>query len=344
MGNGTFITEFVLLGFPEFHAIRMVFFAVVLLMYLISVSGNCLIITVVFMEPKLHMPMYFFLSNFSLGELWTTTVIVPKMLTNLALDQNTICFTCCMAQIYIAFSVGATQFFNLTVMSFDRYTAICKPFLYNAKMTNRLCLSLALLTWFSGFTINFFQAIVVWAYPFCRHNVIDHFFCDAGPVFKLACVDTTLMELIGVLYGAIVMWGSFLFTLVSYACIITTIVRIPSVSGRSKAFSTCSSHLTVVGILYGASLFMYLRPSTQSDTQTNKVLYFITVVVMPTITPFIFTIRNKDFKTAAIKLLNAMRQTPSFVFMTLTKQQTPLKKRIPCSQKLCHHQRSCEKQ
>ncbi|XP_015273034.1 PREDICTED: olfactory receptor 6X1-like [Gekko japonicus] len=329
VGNGTFITEFVLLGFPELHRIRMAFFALVLLMYLISVLGNCLIITVVLMEPKLHMPMYFFLSNFSLGELWTTTVVVPKMLTNIALDQNTICFTCCMAQIYIAFSVGATQFFNLTVITFDRYTAICKPFLYNAKMTNRFCLSLSLLTWFGGFTINFFQAIVVWAYPFCRHNVIDHFFCDAGPVFKLACADTTLMELIGVIYGAIVMWGSFFFTLVSYACIIATIVRIPSASGQSKAFSTCSSHLTVVGILYGASLFMYLRPSTQGDTRINKVLYFVTIVVMPTITPFIFTIRNKDFKTAANKLLSAMSQIPSFAFVKIMKQQKPLKKMYP---------------
>nr|XP_056720014.1 olfactory receptor 6X1-like [Euleptes europaea] len=334
VGNGTFITEFVLLGFPELHGIRMAFFTLVLLMYLISVLGNCLIITVVFMEPKLHMPMYFFLSNFSLAELWSTTVVVPKMLTNLALDQNTICFTCCMAQSYVAFSMGATQFFNLTVMSFDRYTAICKPFLYNAKMTNGLCLSLSLLTWFSGFTLNFFQAIVVWAYPYCRQNVIDHFFCDVGPLLKLACVDTTLMELIGVFYGAVVMWGSFLFTLVSYACIITTIVRIPSVSGRSKAFSTCSSHLTVVGILYGATFFMYLRPSTQGDTRINKMMYLMIIVALPMMSPFIFTIRNHEFRAATNKVLSILDRIPPFAFMEVMKQQVPMKKCPPCSRKL----------
>ncbi|XP_054850449.1 olfactory receptor 6X1-like [Eublepharis macularius] len=332
--NVTFITEFVLLGFPELHGIRIGFFAVVLLMYLISVSGNCLIITVVFMEPKLHMPMYFFLSNFSLAELWSTTAVVPKMLTNLALDQNTICLKCCMAQSYVAFSMGAIQFFNLTVMSFDRYAAICKPFSYNAKMTNEICLYLSLITWFSGFTLNFFQAIVVWTYPYCGHNVMDHFFCDVGPLLKLVCTDTSLMELIGVLYGAVVMWGSFLFTLVSYACIITTIVQIPSVSGRSKAFSTCSSHLTVVGILYGATFFMYLRPSTQGDTQINKVMYLMIIVFLPMISPFIFTIRNKEFKASANKVLSIWGHIPPFAFMEMMKKQKQMKKWPRCPPKL----------
>ncbi|XP_060110611.1 olfactory receptor 6X1-like [Heteronotia binoei] len=332
VGNETFITEFVLLGFPELHGIRIIFFALVLLMYFISVSGNCLIITVVFLEPKLHMPMYFFLTNFSMAELWSTTVVVPKMLTNLVLDQKTICFTCCMAQVYVAFSMGAIQFFNLTVMSFDRYIAICKPFLYNTMMTNGLCLYLSLLTWFSGFTINFFQIIVVWTYPYCGDNVIDHFFCDIGPILKLACADTTSFELLGVFYGAILMWGSFLFTLVSYACIITAIVQIPSVSGRSKAFSTCSSHLTIVGIFYGASFFMYLRPSTQGDTQINKMMYLMVVVLLPMMSPFIFTIRNQEFKTAANKLLNILGYIFPFAFMEVMKQRIPMKKCPPCSQ------------
>ncbi|XP_054850448.1 olfactory receptor 6X1-like [Eublepharis macularius] len=323
--NRTFITEFILLGFPELHGIRMAFFTLVLLMYLISVLGNCLIITVVFMEPKLHMPMYFFLSNFSLAELCSITAVVPKMLTNLALDQNTICFTCCMAQSFFAFSMGAIQFFNLTVMSFDRYTAICKPFLYNAKMTNEICLYLSLMTWFSGFTLNFFQAIVGWNYPYCGNNVIDHFFCDVGPILKLACVDTTLMELVGLFYGAVVMWGSFFFTLVSYACIITTIVQIPSVSGRSKAFSTCSSHLTIVSILYGASFFMYLRPSTQGDTRINKMVYLMIIVFLPMLSPFIFTIRNKEFKASANKVLSISGHVPLFGFMDLMKQQKFMK-------------------
>ncbi|XP_054850445.1 olfactory receptor 6X1-like [Eublepharis macularius] len=323
--NVTLVTEFVLLGFPELHGIRMEFFAAVLLMYLISVSGNCLIITVVFMEPKLHMPMYFFLCSFSLGELCSTTVVVPKMLTNVLLDQNRICFTCCVVQSFFTFSMGATQFINLTIMSFDRYVAICKPFLYNTKMTNEICFRLALFAWIGGHLIVLCQTVVVWTFPFCGHNVINHFLCDAGPVLKLACGDTTMIELIGLIYGIIIMWGSFIFTVASYAYIISTIIQIPSVTGRSKAFSTCSSHLTIVCIFYGAMFFMYLRPSTQGDSQINKVVYLVTIVVLPTVSPFIFTIRNKDFKTAVTKIMGKRGHISHFAVMKLIKGR-PLKK------------------
>ncbi|XP_066486556.1 olfactory receptor 6X1-like [Tiliqua scincoides] len=311
----TLIGEFILLGFPELHGMRMVFFAVVLLLYLIAVSGNCLILTVVFLEPKLHMPMYFFLSSFSVGEFCGTTVVVPKMLTNILLDQNTICFTCCMTQVFVTFFIGATQFINLTVMSFDRYTAICKPFLYNSMMTNGLCLHLTLLAWVGGFILIFCQSVVVWMYPYCGYNVIDHFFCDVGPILKVACADTTLVELIGFFYGIIIMWGSFISSLVSYACIIYAIIQIPSITGRSKAFSTCSSHLTVVCIFYSAMFFMYLKPSTQGDSHINKVVYLVTIVVLPALSPFIFTLRNKDFQVALHKVMSKRNHNP-FSFAT----------------------------
>ncbi|XP_033024013.1 LOW QUALITY PROTEIN: olfactory receptor 6X1-like, partial [Lacerta agilis] len=307
----TSITEFILLGFPELHGMRMPFVGIVLLMYLLSISGNCLIITVVFMEPKLHTPMYFFLSNFSLAELCSSTTVIPKMLTNMVLDQNTICYTCCMTQTFMVFSMGAIQFINLTVMSFDRYTAICQPFKYNIMMTNTLSCHLSLMAWAVGFTVIFFHLIVVGLLPFCG-NVIDHFFCDIGPVLKLACADTTVWELVSLFYSVIVMCGSFLFSVGSYACILKTIVQIPSVTGRSKAFSTCSSHLTIVGIFYGATFFMYLRPSTQGDTRINKVIFMVICAVLPTLSPFIFTIRNNDFKTAA-KKNNGQNLPPAFL-------------------------------
>ncbi|XP_053216358.1 olfactory receptor 6X1-like [Podarcis raffonei] len=319
-GNVTSITEFILLGFPELHDMRMAFVGIVLLMYLLSISGNCLIITVVFIEPKLHTPMYFFLSNFSLAELCSSTTVIPKMLTNMVLDQNTICYMCCMTQTFMVFSMGAIQFINLTVMSFDRYTAICQPFKYNIKMTNTLSFHLSLMAWVVGFTVIFFQLIVVWtSYPFCG-NVIDHFFCDIGPVLKLACADTTVWELASLFYSVVIMCGSFFFSVGSYACILKTIVQIPSVTGRSKAFSTCSSHLTIVGIFYGAAFFMYLRPSTQGDTRINKVIFMVICVVLPTLSPFIFTIRNNDFKTAAKKAMGRICQLPSSVVMRLLKQ------------------------
>lgn len=319
-GNNTLITEFILLGFPELHGIRLIFFFLVLLLYLLSVVGNCAIITIVLTEAKLHMPMYFFLSNFSFGELCSTTTVVPKMLINILLDQNTICFKCYMFQVFFIFSMGATQFINLTIMSFDRYIAICKPFLYNTMMTNGLCFRLTALAWTVGFMSTLCQAIVVWTYTYCGHNIIDHICCDIGPILKLACADTTVMELIGLFSGAFLMWGSSIFSLVSYGCIIYTIIQIPAVNGRSKAFSTCSSHLTIVCIFYGAMFFMYMRPSTQADSRINKVVFLIIIVVLPALSPFIFTIRNKDFKAAANKAMSRWRHNSINAVMKLLKQ------------------------
>ncbi|XP_053120552.1 olfactory receptor 6X1-like isoform X2 [Hemicordylus capensis] len=268
-------------------------------MYLLSVTGHGLIIIVVLMESKLHTPMYFFLVNFSLAEICSTTAETPKMLINIFSGKSNICFVCCMAQVFAVFAMGAVEFIMLTVMSFDRYVAICKPLLYKTIMTNTRCLHLALLAWVGGFVIIFSQSVVVWTYPYCKHNVIDHFFCDIGPLLRLACADTTLMELIGLIYGATFMWGSFGFSLISYTYIVATIIGIPSATGRSKAFFTCASHLTVVIIFYTADMFMYLRPSTHGDTEVNKVVSLVRTSFIPILNPFIYTIRNKDFKAAA---------------------------------------------
>ncbi|XP_054850409.1 olfactory receptor 6X1-like [Eublepharis macularius] len=303
MDNATSVKEFILLGFPELHGLKMPFFTILLLMYLLSLTGHSMIIIVVLTEPMLHTPMYFFLSNFSVAEICSTTAEIPKMLHSLLSGKDTICFTCCMAQGFIVFSIGAVEFITLAIMSFDRYVAICKPLLYKTIMTNKLCLQLALLAWVGGFLIIISQSAVVWSYPYCGLNVIDHFFCDVGPVLRLSCADTTLTELIGLLYGAAIMWGSFGFSLISYACTISTIIRIPSAIGRSKAFFTCASHLTVVSLFYLILMIMYLRPSTHGDTRVNKVLSLVRTSFIPMLNPFIYTIRNKDFKAAAWKTL-----------------------------------------
>ncbi|XP_054850423.1 olfactory receptor 6X1-like [Eublepharis macularius] len=303
MDNVTTVTEFILVGFPELRGLKMAFFTIFLLMYLLSFTGHSMIIIVVLTESVLHTPMYFFLVNFSVAEICSTTAEIPKMLHNILSGKTTICFACCMAQGFMVFSMGAVEFITLTLMSFDRYVAICKPLLYTTIMTNELCLRLSLLAWVGGFVIIISQSAVVWSYPYCGPNVIDHFFCDVGPVLSLACADTTLMELIGLLYGVIAMWGSFGFSLISYACIIATIIGIPSATGRSKAFFTCASHLTVVIIFYLADMFMYLRPSTHGDTRVNKVVSLVRTSFIPMLNPFIYTIRNKDFKAAAWKML-----------------------------------------
>ncbi|KAM6449188.1 olfactory receptor 6X1-like [Liasis olivaceus] len=301
MSNSTRFNEFILLGFSEYHELDVGFYILLLLMYLLSLTGHSLIITVVSMEHRLHTPMYFFLLSFSMAEICSTAAEIPKMLVNHFSGKNTICFACCMAQGFMVFTMGAVEFITLTIMSFDRYVAICKPLHYQTIMTGGLCLKLSLLAWLGGFGIIFPQSVVVWTYPYCGRNIIDHFFCDVGPVLQLACGDTRVIELIGFLYGATIMWGSFGFSLISYMRIISTIVQIPSASGRSKAFVTCASHLTVVTIFYTADMLMYLKPSTHGDTRLNKAVSLVRTSFIPMLNPFIYTIRNSDFKTALWK-------------------------------------------
>ncbi|XP_070810172.1 olfactory receptor 6X1-like [Pituophis catenifer annectens] len=301
MSNATFFNEFILLGFSEFHELNLGFYILLLLMYLLSIIGHSLIIIVVSMEPKLHTPMYFFLLNFSLAEIASTTSEIPKMLLNSLSGKNTICFACCMAQDFMVFTMGAVEFITLTIMSFDRYVAICKPLHYQTIMTSGLCLKLSLLAWIGGFGLIFPQAVVVWTYPYCGRNIIDHFFCDIGPVLQLACADTIVIELIGFLYGAAIMWGSFGFSLISYTRIIKAILQIPSATGRSKAFLTCASHLIVLTIFYTADMLMYLKPSTHGDTRLNKGISLVRTSFVPMLNPFIYTIRNSEFKTALWK-------------------------------------------
>ncbi|XP_026576780.1 olfactory receptor 6X1-like [Pseudonaja textilis] len=308
MSNATFITEFVLLGFSELYEVDLGFYTLLLLMYLLSVVGHSLIIIVVSMESKLHTPMYFFLLNFSMAEISSTTSEIPKMLVNSFSGKNTICFACCMAQGFVVFTMGAVEFITLTIMSFDRYVAICKPLHYQTIMTSGLCIKLSLLAWIGGFGLIFPQSVVVWMYPYCAHNLIDHFFCDVGPVLQLACADTTIIEFVGLIYGATIMWGSFGFSLISYVCIIFTITQIPSATGRSKAFFTCASHLTVVTIFYTVLMIMYLRPSTHGYSQLNKILSLFHTSFIPMLNPFIYTIRNSDFKTALWKATTKMKR------------------------------------
>ncbi|KAM3820949.1 olfactory receptor 6X1-like [Vipera latastei] len=306
MENATLVEEFILVGFPQLRELAMVFCTIVLLMYFLSLLGHTLIIFVVIMEPMLHTPMYFFLLNFSLAEICSTSAEIPKMLTNIILGKNTICFFCCVVQFFTVFAMGGVEFLMLSIMSFDRYMAICKPLLYKRVMTNQFILQLALMAWIGGLLIVFFQTIVIWTFPYCRDNIIDHFFCDVGPVLKLACADTTLIELIGLIYGATFMWGSLCLSLISYMHIVAAIIRISSATGRSKAFFTCASHLTVLIIFYTADMIMYLRPSTHGDPQLNKVISLVRTSFVPMLNPFIYTIRNSEFKAALNKTVRRM--------------------------------------
>ncbi|XP_005378453.1 PREDICTED: olfactory receptor 6X1 [Chinchilla lanigera] len=298
MRNGTAITEFILLGFPGSQGFQAPLFIVIFLIYILTLVGNGLIIIIVWVEPRLQIPMYFFLCNLAFLEIWYTTTIIPKLLETLVVSKTVICTPCCLLQAFFHFFLDTTEFLILTVMSFDRYLAICKPLHYPSIMTSNLCVQLAFSSWVVGFTIVFCQTVMLTQVPFCGNNVINHFYCDVGPILKAACADTSTLELLGLLATILVIPGSLLFTINSYIYIVSTILCIPSATGRQKAFSTCASHLMVVSPLYGAVLFTYLRPTAHSSFKMNKVVSVLNTILTPVLNPFIYTIRNKEVKGA----------------------------------------------
>ncbi|XP_077171480.1 olfactory receptor 6X1-like [Paroedura picta] len=267
-------------------------------MYSLSMLGNSFILTIVTIDQQLHTPVYRFVCNLAFVDLCYTSIVVPKLLETFIRTRTTISYHSCMAQIFFVFSFGEIQLLLLTMMAFDRYIAICKPLHYPVIMTKSLCFQLSIGCWLGAFVHLFFQASLVWTLPFCHDNILDHYFCDLGPVLSLACADTRLLEFLALLSVSSVVVVSLFLIVVSYVYIISTILRIPSASGRKKAFSTCTSHLTVVSILYGAIAFMYIRPNVHSSFHFSKVIAVLNMVLVPMLNPFIYTIRNADVKQA----------------------------------------------
>ncbi|KAM9034455.1 olfactory receptor 6M1 [Sarcophilus harrisii] len=295
MENYTTVTEFVLVAFPVLQELQTFLFVVLLLTYMLTIAGNIIIISLIWTDYRLHTPMYFFLSNLSFLDILFTTVIAPKLLACLLNDRKTISFAGCITQTYFYFFLGTVEFILLAVMSFDRYVAICNPLRYTIIMNSRVCLLLILGCWIGAFLSVLCPAIVVSRLPYCNKE-ISHFFCDIAPLLQIACIDTHLIEIINFLLSSVVVLSSLVLTIVSYSYIITTILRIPSVQGRQKAFSTCVSHITVVSIAYGSSIFMYVRPNQSYSLDFDKVTAVFTTVVTPLLNPFIYSLRNEKVK------------------------------------------------
>ncbi|XP_039354526.1 olfactory receptor 6T1-like [Mauremys reevesii] len=296
MANQTWVTEFILLGFPNLWGLQVLLFIVLLLTYVLTVTGNLVILVLTLSDQRLHTHMYFFLGNLSFLELVLTTVVIPKSLSGILAGRVTISFANCMTQSYIYFLLGTTDFFLLAVMSFDRYQAICNPLRYEAIMSSKVCAQLVLGSWIGGFLCVLFPTAMLTKLTFCGPNTIDHFFCDSWPLLKLSCSDTRLLEQVDFVLSSFVLLSSLAFTTVSYTYIISTILRIPSSSERRRAFSTCSSHLTVVVMVYGSSIFLYVRPSWGESLLLNKVAATLSCIVTPLLNPFIFSLRNDKVK------------------------------------------------
>ncbi|XP_008820563.2 olfactory receptor 6C4-like [Nannospalax galili] len=304
MGNHTSVSEFILLGLTSDVKLQAVLLLFLLLTYILSVMGNSAIILLTLLDYRLQMPMYFFLRNFAFLEISFTSVFVPKMLINIGTGERTISFAGCFTQYFFAILLGATEFYLLAAMSYDRYVAICRPLHYTSIMSRRLCFQLVLSSWFSGFVVVIVPHVMTLQLPFCGSNIINHYCCDYTILLHLSCSDTHSIEVIQFVLAAVTLIFTLFLVILSYTYIIRTILRIPSAQQRKKAFSTCSSHMIVVSLSYGSCIFMYINPSVKDAASFNKRVAVLNTSVAPLLNPFIYTLRNKQVKIAFKDMLS----------------------------------------
>ncbi|XP_046292245.1 olfactory receptor 6C74-like [Marmota monax] len=298
MRNHTKVTAFILLGLTDNPQLQVVVFLLLFFTYMLCVTGNLTIIALTLLDSHLKTPMYFFLRNFSFLEISFTTVCIPKFLVSMATGDKTISYNDCAAQLFFTILLGATEFFLLAAMSYDRYVAICKPLHYMTIMRSSVCNLLVFASWVAGFLIVFPPVIMGLQLDFCATNAVDHFFCVVSPILQLSCTDTDQIELMMLFSAILTLLVTLMLVILSYTHIIRTILRIPSSQQRRKAFSTCSSHMVVVSISYGSCIFMYVKPSAKERVSLNKGIALFSTSIAPMFNPFIYTLRNKQMKDA----------------------------------------------
>ncbi|XP_047599076.1 olfactory receptor 6C75-like [Lutra lutra] len=287
MRNHTTVTEFILLGLTDDPQWQVVLFIFLLVTYMLSVTGNLIIITLTLTDHHLQIPMYFFLRNFSFLEISFTSVCIPRFLVTIMMRDRTITYNSCVSQLFFFIFLGVTEFYLLAAMSYDRYVAICKPLHYMTIMSNRVCFLLVFSSWLAGFLVIFPPVMLLLKLDFCDSNIINHFICDSSPILQLSCTNTRFLELMAFFLVVVTLMVTLTLVILSYTYIIRTILRIPSTSQRKKAFSTCSSHMIVVSLSYGSCIFMYIKPSTRERVTLNKGVAVLNTSVAPLLNPFI---------------------------------------------------------
>ncbi|XP_006035081.1 olfactory receptor 6C4-like [Alligator sinensis] len=296
--NHTTVREFILLGLTVDHRLQVFLFLFLLMTFSLTVTGNLVIITITLVDRRLHTAMYFFIRNFALLEIFFSSTIMPRFLYSLLKSAKEIPFASCLLQNFFFFFLGTCVFFHVAMMSFDRYLAICYPLQYATIMNSRACLLLVLGCWVVSFVMMFPPGVIFAQLPFCGPNVINHFYCDAPPLLQLVCADTRNMELMCIITAVITLLSTLTVTFVSYSHIISTILHMPSSTSRKRAFSTCSAHLMVVAILYGTSIFRYIRPTQRGGQKFDKNISLFYTVVTQVFNPYIYSLRNKQVKEA----------------------------------------------
>ncbi|XP_058526134.1 olfactory receptor 2B11-like [Ochotona princeps] len=304
--NESLPQEFILLGFADRPWLQLPLFTVLLITYPMALLGNIAIILVSRLDPRLHSPMYFFLTNLSFLDMCYTTSIVPQMLFNLGTSKKTISYVGCVIQLYLFHTMAGTECLLLALMSFDRYVAICRPLHYTLIMNRRMCILLVSIVWLSGITYAVSEVTVTLQLPLCGGNVLDHLLCEIPVLIKTACGDKAANELTLSIVCIFMVAVPFCLILASYAHIAHAIFKIKSSEGRKKAFGTCSSHLIVVLLFYGPGISMYLQPPSSISRDQPKFMALFYGVVTPTLNPFIYALRNKDVKEALVNLMRSI--------------------------------------
>ncbi|XP_036107957.1 olfactory receptor 6C74-like [Molossus molossus] len=304
MGNHTRVIVFILAGLTDDPQWKVVLFIFLLLIYMLSITGNLIIITLTLVDIHLKTPMYFFLRNFSFLEISYTTTCIPKLLVIMATGDKTISYNCCVTQVFFAFLFGAAEFYLLAAISYDRYVAICKPLYYTVIMSNKICTQLVLSCWLAGFFVIFPPLILGLNLDFCASNIIDHFYCDTTPLMQISCTDTWILEMMGFVSALVTLVVTLTMVVTSYTYIALTILKIPSTGQRKKAFSTCSSHMIVISLSYGSCIFLYVNPSVKQKISFNKGIAVLNTSIAPLLNPFIYTLRNQQVKNAFMIMIH----------------------------------------
>ncbi|XP_039081093.1 olfactory receptor 6C2-like [Hyaena hyaena] len=293
MRNQTTLTTFILLGLTEDTRLKILLFIFLFLSYILSASGNLTIITLTLIDSHLKTPMYLFLQNFSFLEISFTSACIPRFLYSISSGDKSITYNACASQLVFIDLFGATEFFLLATMSYDRYVAICNPLHYMTIMNSRVCKNFILFCWVAALIILLPPLSLGLGLEFCDSNIIDHFCCDASPILKISCSDTWLIEQMFIVCAVLTFFITLLCVVFSYMYIIRTILQFSSAQQRKKAFSTCSSHMIVVSITYGSCIFIYVKPSAKDEVTINKGISLLTTSISPMLNPFIYTLRNK---------------------------------------------------
>ena len=304
--NQTWVREFILLGLSGDWDTQVTLFVLFSVAYLLTLLGNVLIVLLIRLDSRLHTPMYFFLTNLSLVDVSYATSIVPQMLVHFLAEHIGIPYVSCAAQLFFSLGLGGIEFVLLAVMACDRYVAVCDPLRYSVIMHGGLCARLAVTSWVSGSVNSLVQTSITFQLPMCTNKYIDHISCELLAVVRLACVDTSSNEVAIMVSSIVLLMTPFCLVLLSYIRIISTILKIQSTEGRKKAFRTCASHLTVVVLCYGMTIFTYIQPNPSPSVLQEKLISVFYAILMPVLNPMIYSLRNKEVKGAWQKLLGQL--------------------------------------